>query len=198
MLTESLDAFAVAFGVVFLAELGDKTQLLVLAFSTRYRALPVVIGVSAGAALVMAASVIVGAALGALIPAQLILLAGGMTFLVFAAGTLLSGDEHEHGAATPAKPAISRSLLGAAVVVGSGFAVAELGDKSMLATLALAARADPVGTWAGATAAEIAVSLLAILVGRQLGTRIPPRLLRYLAAGAFAVFGVLLIVEGLA
>ncbi len=145
MLTGWFDAFALAFGVVFLAELGDKTQLMVLAFSTRHRALPVILGVVTATALMMAASVLLGAALGAIVPEQLVLLLGGVAFLLFAAWTLVSVDDADEDGTVPAEGPTGRSVARSALVVGSAFAIAELGDKSMLATLTLAAHDDKGG-----------------------------------------------------
>lgn len=191
-----LEAFVVSFGVVFLAELGDKTQLMILAFATRYRWLPVGVGLIIGSAAVIGASVLVGATLGSLIPTEVLQLLGAAIFLVFAAWTLL-GHEEDHGAseAELRERAGARSGLRAAAVVAGSFVVAEFGDKSMLAVIALSAQADPLGTWLGATMAEVAAGMLAIVVGRQIGTRLPRNLLRYLAAGAFALFGLLLLLE---
>jgi putative Ca2+/H+ antiporter (TMEM165/GDT1 family) len=145
VLTGWFDAFALAFGVVFLAELGDKTQLMVLAFSTRHRALPVILGVVTATALMMAASVLLGAALGAIVPEQLVLLLGGVAFLLFAAWTLVSVDDADEDDTAPAEGPTGRSVARSALVVGSAFAIAELGDKSMLATLTLAAHDDKGG-----------------------------------------------------
>ena len=89
-------------------------------------------------------------------------------------------------------------MLRAVAMVAGAFLLAELGDKSMLAAMTLATTGDVIGTWAGATLAEVAVSSVAIVVGRQLGARISPRLISRLAAVAFAAFGVLLLVEALA
>ncbi|MGH2685571.1 MAG: TMEM165/GDT1 family protein, partial [Actinomycetota bacterium] len=83
------------------------------------------------------------------------------------------------------------------LTVAGAFAVAELGDKTMLATLALAANNGVVGTWFGATAGMLAASSLAVLVGAQLGARLPERVVRIGAAVMFAAFGVLLLVDGL-
>ena len=197
MPTGPLESLAIAFGVVFLAELGDKTQLMVVAFATRVPGLWVLAGVIVGSALVMAASVAVGAALGAVIPLQLTQLLAGMLFLVFAAWTWLGDRDDDPPAA--ADPALARGMpaLRAVARVAGASVLAELGDKSMLAAMTLAAAGDVVGTWAGATLGEIAVSSIAIVVGRQLGARISPRIVGRVAALAFAVFGVLLIVEAL-
>jgi len=182
------EPFAVAFGVVFAAEFGDKTQLMVLALAARLRAVPVLAGVAAAAAAVSGVSVAVGAGLGAVIPTAVVTALAGLVFLVFAVWTARDAGEDE---ALAAPASTGRSALGVAVA----FFLAELGDKTMLATVALAARADPLATWAGASLALLAVNALAVAVGRQLGTRLPRTLVRRLAAVAFAVFGILLLVE---
>jgi putative Ca2+/H+ antiporter (TMEM165/GDT1 family) len=80
------------------------------------------------------------------------------------------------------------------LAVGVAFFLAELGDKTMLATIALATREDLLGVWLGSTAGMIVADALAIGVGRWLGTRLPERVVRIGAAAAFVVFGVALIV----
>ena len=196
MLSGPLEALAVAFGVVFVAELGDKTQLMVLAFATRYRGLPVVVGVVAASALVMGLSVLVGAAVGSLVDGRLMQLVGGVVFLLFAAWTLLGRDDDAEDVEALARSgARARTGLRAAAIVGGTFLLAELGDKSMLAALTLATQAEPLATWAGATLGLVGVSLIAVVVGRQLGSRVPRRLMRYIAAAGFAVFGLLLLWE---
>ncbi len=183
-----LEPFAIAFGVVFAAEFGDKTQLMVLTLAARLRALPVLAGVAVAAAAVSGVSVAVGAGLGAVVPTTLVTALAGLVFLLFAVWTARGDDEDE---AAPTTAGAGRSALSVAVA----FFLAELGDKTMLATVALAARAEPLATWAGAALALLAVNALAVAVGRQLGTRLPRTFVRRLAAAAFAVFGVLLLVE---
>ena len=78
------------------------------------------------------------------------------------------------------------------VIFGTVF-LAELGDKTQLATLALATTNGILPTWIGATIGEVAADALAVLVGARLGTRLPERLLRHASAAAFALFGVLLL-----
>ena len=81
--------------------------------------------------------------------------------------------------------------------VGLAFFLAELGDKTMLATITLATDHGLVGTWIGSTLGMVAADALAIVVGQQLGARLPERAIKIGAAATFLVFGVLLIVEGL-
>ena len=81
--------------------------------------------------------------------------------------------------------------------VALAFFLAELGDKTMLATVTLATKHGLFGTWLGSTLGMVAADALAILVGQQLGKRLPERTVKIGAAITFVVFGVILIVDGL-
>lgn len=182
-------AILVVFGVIFVAEFGDKSQLMVLAFAARYSAGIVLAGISIAAAAVFAIAVGVGSLLGVALPDGPIAIAAGVLFLVFAVWTLGG-----HGDAEAERAPRTRSALAA---VALSFFLAELGDKTMIATLALAAREDPLWTWLGATLGLIAADVGAIVAGRILGVRLPERLLRRLAAAAFLVFGIVLLIDGI-
>ena len=187
-----LIAFAVSFGVVFVAELGDKSQLMALTFATRYRPLPVLIGITIATAVVHAVSVAVGYGLGAALPTGWIALAAGLAFLVFG-GWTLRGDS-----LTDDEQAKAERSTGSAVVAASvAFFLAELGDKTMLATITLASQHGWFGTWLGSTIGMVAADALAILVGRLLGRHLPEKAIRYGAAALFAIFGIWLIVEAI-
>jgi putative Ca2+/H+ antiporter (TMEM165/GDT1 family) len=185
-----LGAAALAFGAIFLAEFGDKSQLLVLAFATRYPWRPVVAGVVIAAAIIQGASVIVGAAVGAVLPEMVVAVVSGVAFLAVAAWTLLGDDDDEEG-----RPSL-RPLAGTALVltVAGTFIAAELGDKTMLATFALAANQGPIPTWIGSTLGEVAANLVAVAVGSQLGHRLSPRLVRIGSAVVFALAGVVVLI----
>jgi putative Ca2+/H+ antiporter (TMEM165/GDT1 family) len=83
------------------------------------------------------------------------------------------------------------------LAVGTAFFRAELGDKTMLATITLATKEPPLGVWLGSTVGMVAADAIAIAVGRILGTRLPERWIRYGAAAAFVIFGVILVLQGL-
>jgi putative Ca2+/H+ antiporter (TMEM165/GDT1 family) len=188
-----LSAFLLSFGVIFVAELGDKSQLMALAFAARYRAVPVLIGITVATAVVHAVSVAVGALLGAALPTDAINVVAGVAFLGFAAWTL-RGDELSEDEAARAE----RRGRNAVVAASGAFFLAELGDKTMLATITLASTEGVVGTWAGSTLGMVAADAIAIAVGKLLGTRLPENVIRVGAAVLFLVFGIVLIVEGLA
>jgi Ca2+/H+ antiporter, TMEM165/GDT1 family len=186
-----VEALLLSFGVVFVAELGDKSQLMTLAFAARYRLVPVLVGIAAAAAVIMALSVIVGAALGDVLPTDAMTVLAGLAFLAFGAWTLREADDDEEAVAAP------RRSGSAVLTVGGAFVLAELGDKTMLATLTLAGTHSPWGTWAGAVVGMVAANLLAVAGGRALGSRLSGHTVRLAAAALFAVFGVVLLVDGL-
>src|SRR6188508_1869747 len=155
-----MDAFVLSFGVIFLAELGDKSQLMALAFAARYRAWLVLVAVTIATLLVHAGSVLLGRAFALALPTDLINIAAGIAFLVFAIWTL-RGDELDESKAD--RPPVGG--LAALLTIGTTFFLAELGDKTMLATITLATTQEPIGTWLGSTAGMVAADGLAIAVG---------------------------------
>ena len=187
-----MDAFLLSLGLIFVAELGDKSQLMALAFAARYPALPILIGITAATAVVHAFSVAVGAVVGLALPTDAISVAAGVAFLVFAAWTL-RGDSLDESEAERA----ARSTRSAVIAAAGAFFMAELGDKTMLATITLATTEGLFGTWLGSTLGMVAADALAIVVGQQLGARLPDKAVRIGAAVIFVIFGVLLIAGGL-
>jgi putative Ca2+/H+ antiporter (TMEM165/GDT1 family) len=178
-----------AFGLVFLAELGDKSMLLAIAFAARYRPWPVLGGIAIAALVMLGLSTLVGAALGAALPERALAIGGGLLFLGFGVWTLRDDDDDEE----------ATELRSSSVLVGVtlAFLVAEFGDKTMLATATLASTQAPVVTWLGAAAGMTLASGIAIAIASLAGARLPERVVRLVAAGAFLLFGVLLLWEGL-
>lgn len=187
-----VDAFLLSFAVIFLAELGDKSQLIALAFAARYPAMLVLVAVSIATLIVHAGSVLLGRAFALALPTTLIDLVAGVAFLVFAAWTL-HGDKVDE-ADEKKEP---NSGIGALLTVGTTFFLAELGDKTMLATVTLGSTEEAIGTWLGSTAGMVVADALAIGVGALLGARLPERAIKLFAAAAFVVFGLILIAQGL-
>jgi putative Ca2+/H+ antiporter (TMEM165/GDT1 family) len=170
-----------AFVVVFLAELGDKTQLVALTIAGRYPARRVLLVLGGAIALLQTISVTVGALLSEALPDRAVAIGTGVLFLGFAWWTWRSPDDADDA------PEASRGSL---LSVGTAFFVAELGDKTMLTTAGLAADRGAVPVWIGSFAAMLSATALAVLAGQSLTRRLPPGLLRRLGAGAFAIVGV--------
>jgi putative Ca2+/H+ antiporter (TMEM165/GDT1 family) len=180
----------VSFGVIFVAELGDKSQLMALTFATRFSVRSVLIGITIATAVVHLVSVAIGYGLGATLPAGWINLAAAVAFLAFGAWTLrgdtLTADEEDK---------VNRAGKRAVIAVGTAFFLAELGDKTMLATITLATDYGWFGTWIGSTLGMVAADALAIVVGRSLGRRLPEKAIAYGAAALFFLFGIWLGIE---
>ena len=186
-----MSAFLLSAAVIFVAELGDKSQLMAMTFATRFKMLHVLAGITIATAVVHLGSVAIGAAIGDNLPRDAISITAGVAFLFFAAWTLRGDSLSDEEAA------IARTTRRTAIIaVTVAFFLAELGDKTMLATITLATQHGWFGTWLGSTVGMVAADALAIVVGAALGKRLPERVITWGAAAAFVVFGVLLIVEG--
>lgn len=181
--------FVSTFALLFIAELGDKTQLMAMTLAHRYRAAPVLAGCFAAFALLNALAVGLGGTLASLVPRGPLLGAAGLLFLAFA------WRAWRDGAAAEAPEPGPLRRFGAVVTSFLLIVVAELGDKTQLALVAVAARGEAlVAVFAGGTAALWAVALLAVLLGRALLTRVPAQWVHRAAALLFAAFGLLALV----
>ncbi|MFC5953513.1 TMEM165/GDT1 family protein [Streptomyces pratens] len=174
----NLTVTAVVFGVVFLAELPDKTALAGLVLGTRYRASYVFAGVAAAFAVHVALAVAAGSVL-TLLPQQLVSAITGVLFLGGAAVLLFKKDEDEEEIRKPENQSFWK-------VSGAGFMlilVAEFGDLTQIMTANLAARYDdPLSVGLGAVLALWAVAGLGIVGGKALMKRVPLKLITRIAA----------------
>lgn len=178
-----------SFVLLFLAEMGDKSQLLAMTLAHRYRPLPVIAGVMLAFLLLNLLAVLLGDVLFQFIPQRMLLLAAGLLFLFFAWRFWLEAGEDEE--------LVRRS--GGRDVFLSSFAlifVAELGDKTQLAMVALVAgTGEPWSVFVGGTAALWTVSLLGVAVGSTLLRRMPKAWMHRIAALLFLLFAVLALAE---
>jgi putative Ca2+/H+ antiporter (TMEM165/GDT1 family) len=174
----SFTVTALVFGVVFLAELPDKTALAGLVLGTRYRASYVFAGVAAAFLLHVALAVAAGSVL-TLLPQQLVHALTGVLFLGGAAVLLFKKDEDEEEVRKPENQSFWK-------VAGAGFMlilVAEFGDLTQIMTANLAARYDdPLSVGLGAVLALWAVAGLGIVGGKALMKRVPLKLISQIAA----------------
>ena len=191
-----MESLLAAMGLVFIAELGDKTQLVALGFGARHRLGPVLIGVVCAYATTNLLSVIIGGVLGANLPTRAIGIGGGIMFLGFALWTLRGGGDEDELAEDEESLDDTASRSSNASVIGSvavAMFVAELGDKTMLATATLAAQGNPVLVWIGATIGIILSGTIGVLVGRAAGAKLPERATRIGSSVLFGVFGLVLL-----
>lgn len=188
---EFVGAAVSAFGIIFVAELGDKTQFLALGFGARHGLRTVLLGLTIGYATAGAVAALVGGVLGATLPERPLGIAAGLLFVVFAVATFLDRSDDVESENRGGRVFSARSVV---VSIALSIAVGELGDKTQLATAALASRSSPVAVWAGATGGEVAAGAIGAVAGLKLGARLHPRTLRLASAAMFAAFGVVIIV----
>jgi putative Ca2+/H+ antiporter (TMEM165/GDT1 family) len=190
----SFSVMALVFGVVFLAELPDKTALAGLVLGTRYRASYVFAGVAAAFALHVALAVAAGSVL-TLLPQQIVHAVTGVLFLGGAAVLLMKKDEDEEEVRKPENQTFWK-------VSGAGFMlilVAEFGDLTQIMTANLAARYDdPLSVGLGAVLGLWAVAGLGIVGGKALMKRVPLSLITKVAAVLMMGLGVWSLYEAVA
>jgi len=175
-------AFLTALVVVFLAEMGDKTQLLALAFAARIRWQTVLLGIFAATAVNHLLAVYVGNFLTYLVPLRAVKIAAAASFILFGLWTL-RGDKLENED--------KRFQYSPFWTVCIAFFLAEMGDKTQLATVALAADyAVVIPVWAGTTAGMLTADALAIIAGIMLHKRMPEKQIKWAAASLFICFGI--------
>jgi putative Ca2+/H+ antiporter (TMEM165/GDT1 family) len=188
-----LKLFGTVFGVIFVAELPDKTALAALVMATRHKPLPVFLG----AALALTVQSIVAIAAGGLIgllPARPVHVGAGLLFLASAVFMWRRKDDEDDTDGVKAStepPSFLRALAATFAVIF----VAEWGDLTQLGTAALAARyRSPLTVFCAATSALWVVSGMAVLVGYRAGSLMNPDVTKKVAAATFVVIGLALVV----
>ncbi|MDZ4180356.1 MAG: TMEM165/GDT1 family protein [Coriobacteriia bacterium] len=209
-----LTVYLIATVFVAIAELGDKTQMLTLLLAARYRLWQVLLGVAAAVVGLQALAVLAGGAVGHLVPDSILALITGGLFIIFGLWTWLSAPE---GGGDDVLEDVGRTRrFGPVAAVASAFFLAELGDKTQVLTMSIAA--DPSGAarafsvlsdgvtlppvgpgtlaavWLGSTTGMLLVNGLAALAGAALGHRLPQRLIARISAVVFLLFGVVTLV----
>ncbi len=168
--------------LIFMAEMGDKTQILAMAFATRFTVRQVLLGVGIGSLLNHGLAVALGSFLSTVIPLSLLRLIAALSFLGFGMWTLMTEEEDEdEGSVKGVNPVIT---------VATAFFVGELGDKTQLAAITLSTgTAYPLIVLMGTVSGMILTSGVGIFVGTKLGDRIPELAVKLISSAIFTVFG---------
>ena len=182
-----------SFGVIFVAELGDKSQLMALTFATRFR-----VGRSSSASPSPPRSCTWCPSASASVWAPRCPPAGSISPPRWPSSRSASGPCAATRLTDDEQDKVNRVGKRAVIAVGTAFFLAELGDKTMLATITLATDHGWFGTWLGSTLGMVAADALAIVVGRALGKRLPEKTIAYGAAALFFLFGIWLGIEAIA
>ncbi len=179
-----MEAFIASLLFVVLAEMGDKTQLLAMAFAAKYKAHKVLIAVFLATLLNHSLAVITGRLLSAAIPLDIISLIAALSFIVFGLWTI-RGDEL-HGEDK------KESRFGPIVTVGIAFFLAEMGDKTQLATISLAVEyKNMFNVLMGTTLGMVIADTVGIIVGIVLHKHIPEKTIKWISAIIFILFGLI-------
>lgn len=182
-----MEALLVSTGLVAIAEIGDKTQLLALLLATRFRKpAPIILGILAATIANHALAASVGAVAGAFLEGPWMKWVLGVAFIAFAGWALIPDKLDDDEAA--ASPRSSGSVFWATAVA---FFLVEMGDKTQVATVALAARFQDVFLVAcGTTAGMMLANVPVVFLGEAASTRLPLKWIRWAAAASFAAIGV--------
>jgi putative Ca2+/H+ antiporter (TMEM165/GDT1 family) len=183
-----MEAFLVSLGVVALAEIGDKTQLLALVLAARYRRpAPIILGILVATLANHALAGAVGAWLAALIGPTAMRWILGLSFIAMAVWTLIPDKFEDEKAPGPPR----FGVFGTTVVA---FFLLEMGDKTQIATVALAAKyASLASVVAGTTAGMMLANVPAVLLGEVAARKLPMRVVHGIAGAIFLVLGVLVL-----
>lgn len=201
-------AFLLAFVLVGLAELGDKSQLLLLGCAARYRPMKVIVGAAIAIAVLQALGVFVGGLVGAYLPQKAVAIVAGVIFIGFG---LVAWRSREEGSGECSGRTVR---FGPVLTVATTLFLAELGDKTQMMTMSVAA--DPaaairavgglgagfmvpeagtvltgLGVWLGSSLGFLAADVVAIGAGTFLGSRLPERALSRVSAVVFVIFGLI-------
>jgi len=181
-----MESLLISTGVVALAEMGDKTQLLAFILAARFKKpVPIILGIFCATLINHGLAGALGAWITSLLSHDIMRWILGLSFIGMAIWTLIP-DEIEEEETQVAK---HMGVFGATLVT---FFLAEMGDKTQLATVALAAHyATPVLVIAGTTLGMLLADVPAVFVGNQFAEKIPMKLVHQIAAGIFAVMGLL-------
>ncbi|MGE5173038.1 MAG: TMEM165/GDT1 family protein [Betaproteobacteria bacterium] len=176
-----MTAFLTSLAIVTLAEMGDKTQLLAMAFASRFRWQTVMLGVFAATAANHLFAVSVGNYLTNIIPIAYIRIAAAASFILFGLWTLRGDTLDDEN---------KRFNFSPFWTVTVAFFLAEMGDKTQLATVALAAEFNTVvPVWVGTTSGMLIADAVGIIAGIVLHKKIPEKQIRWFAALVFIGFG---------
>lgn len=179
---------ATVFGLIALGELGDKTNVLSITLACKYPWKPVLAGIVMAVVVLMGIAVLVGETVLSLLPPLALKLIAGALFLFFALKNFLEKERKEEEKLRSSTSPFWTTFL--------SFLLGELGDKTQLLTLTLAAEyQQPLPVWLGACLAMIVVDGTFVFIGNRLGRLLPRRILRYVAGAIFAVFGLLTILS---
>ncbi len=179
-----MDAFLISTGIVALAEIGDKTQLLAFILAAKFRRpLPIILGILVATLANHGLAGALGAWITSLMQPETLRWVLGISFLAMAAWTLVPDEFDENDAKLAHFGVFTTTLI--------AFFLAEMGDKTQVATVALAAQYPSLlAVVAGTTLGMMLANVPAVLLGDRIAEKMPTRLVHGIAAAIFAILGI--------
>jgi Ca2+/H+ antiporter, TMEM165/GDT1 family len=193
--------------LVFVAEFGDKSQLLALSLGARHRLVPLVAGAFCAFAATTLLSATLGGVIAVAIPASVIAYISGAVFLGFGIWMLWPIIRRSAEASTtpdtpgepvtPQEPTVASTWWRVFALAFVAMFLAEFGDKTMLVSATLAARGNIAMVWIGSTIAMTLATLIGVSLGRYITRFISERNLKIGSAGLFVIVGIVMILGGI-
>lgn len=186
--------FLKVFFTEFIAEMGDKTQLMLIALTSKYKLRDIILGTAVAILVLNGLAVLAGGLVSEFIPDWLIKTIAALAFLYFAASTIAVDDDDEEEGSGKSK------IKFAPLAVFCTFFIAELGDKTQLTAITFGANegmSAALVVWIGCSLGLFAADILGMLVGYLLKSKTPDGLLNTLAFAIFSIFGVFTLYQGL-
>ena len=185
--------FFKVFFTEFIAEMGDKTQLMLIALTSKYKLRDIILGTAAAILVLNGLAVLAGGLVSEFIPDWLIKMIAALAFLYFAASTLAGDDDEEEEEGGKSK------IQFAPLAVFCTFFVAELGDKTQLTAITFGANEGMKSAfvvWIGCSLGLFAADVIGLLIGYLLKSKAPEGILNIVAFVIFSIFGILTLRQG--
>ncbi|MGO8805083.1 MAG: TMEM165/GDT1 family protein [Candidatus Bathyarchaeia archaeon] len=188
MLLFSVAAFTASFALIVVAEMGDKTQFIAMSLAAKHNPYKVLLGIFVATVANFAIMVAIGQVITAFVPLDVISLAASLSFIGFGLWTLKPERPKEENTKS--------SRFGVVGTVAAAFFIAEFGDKTQLTTISLAAEyQSAIAVLFGAVLGMLVADGVGIALGVVLGKHIPERILKWVSAAIFVVFGLVGVYE---
>lgn len=179
--------FIEAFVLVFVAEVGDKTQLMLMTLAAKYTVMQMLLGILLGVTVNHGAAVVIGCCLSNVIEGRLLQLFAGFIFIVFGILTILYDEEDEKRKNYKFGPILTTALT---------FLLGEMGDKTQLTAMTLAMEAQhPALVLVGSISGMLAIGIIGIIIGTTLTKYIPSNIIKIISGLVFIIFGLMRLIE---
>lgn len=185
----------VTFIAIFLAELGDKTQIMTISFSSRYHHLPVFMGVIMGLGVITLLGIILGTILFEFIPIYWVKILSGLIFLFFGFWTIIKMKKIEKTEIQEKRELDKKNIFSTIFVMTS---LAEFGDKTQFAVIALTAQyGAPISVFIGAISAFALIVGIGVVLGKKVSEKISSKWIDIGSASVFIIIGLIFIFEAI-